>query len=444
MIVGYSKLGRSWNLDPAKASTVGGDMDCIRLLMRLAWDNPQHTFLLVGRNSGEDPQTLGYPHNVVNPWVDRWYHPGAQWKEIKAKGKPFVDQWLDDWREVSADVELDRHVMWLGQHGTSNSCIPNIGHDWGDGEFTTPQASMLNYCGYLLDVVRRTGVAPILLCPDPRNYVKSRELITGPEGRIIAQYEQVRPLKCEQFDTWAHPHVPANNDHPGERENSVWVINTEYFYAALELTALDEPGSIIFAEEPGEHTLGVISNENRRYVGKKARLDLLKEWVLDRYPDVPLYGKWHKDSEEEIGRKVESIPVEQMYQQLRTFRSTITFPASGSGWATAKPWEAFAAGTVMFFHPWYDDQGHIMPIEGRPHWTDHAGLIPREDLQKLSDFLRVSTPEEFFERVEAIENDDDLWRKITELQRSYFECAFMYWGGGARPVAEAINGYEVE
>jgi hypothetical protein len=246
-------------------------------------------------------------------------------------------------------------------------------------------------------------------------------------------------LKCEQFDTWAEPNRPSLNQHPGEREQSVWVIRTDYVYAALELTALDEPGSIVCADRPGEHAVGIVSNENRKYVGKKARLGLVQEWIFDRWPEAPMYGKWSKDSEDALERKVRSIPVEQMYEVLRTFRCTITLPASGSGWATAKPWEAFAAGTVMFFHPWYDTQGHIMPIAGRPHWTDHADLIPREDLQKLSDFLRVSTPAEFFERVEAIEGFDDLWRKITQLQRNYFECAFMYWGGGARPVAEAIN-----
>src|SRR5690606_5960135 len=188
---------------------------------------------------------------------------------------------------------------------------------------------------------------------------------------------------------------PSTNGHPGVREQAVWVINTEYVYAGPELTALDEPGSIVCADQPGPITLGVVSNENRKYVGKKNRLDLIKEWVLDNWPDTPLYGKWSKESEEAIGRKVRSIPVEEMYNQLRQFRSTITFPASGSGWATAKPWEAFAAGTVMFFHPWYDDQGHILPIRGRPHWTDHAGLIAREDLQKLADFLRVESRIQF-------------------------------------------------
>ena len=49
MRIGYSKIGRSWCLDPAKASTVGGDLDQIRLLKRLAHKHPEHEFFLIGR-----------------------------------------------------------------------------------------------------------------------------------------------------------------------------------------------------------------------------------------------------------------------------------------------------------------------------------------------------------------------------------------------------------
>ena len=128
-----------------------------------------------------------------------------------------------------------------------------------------------------------------------------------------------------------------------------------------------------------------------------------------------------------------------MYNTLRTFRSTITFPASGSGWATAKPWEAFAAGTIMFFHPEYDTQGHIMPIRGKHHWTDEGGIIPRDQLQMLSDFLRVPDVETFRERVQNISRSDYLWHTYADLQRRYYEAAFMYWRGGSRRIEEVLG-----
>lgn len=446
MIIGYSKLGRSWNLDPKKASTVGGDIDVIRLLHRLAWDHPNDTFLLVGRNSGEDPHRLGYPSNVVNPWYgpDGWNLPSAAWPDIDSKGKPYVDEWMHRAATLMKDVKLDQHVMWLGQHGTSNSCLPNIGHDWGDGEFTKPQASMLNYCGYLLQLCNMTGamtnVQPVLVCPDPRNYIKGRELKHGPKGNILAQYNQSRPLKCDQFGRWHNDgkQPSFSHHHPGHREGSVWVIDTVYEYAGIELTALDNPHQIVFAEQPGSIPVGLISNENRTNVGPRSRLPLVRDWFIKPFPDAPIFGKWSDASLVELDRRISSIPTSAMYDTLRNFRSTITFPASGSGWATAKPWEAFAAGTVMFFHPGYDDQGHILPIRGKPHWTDTAGLIERDKLQALSDYLRLGSPLDFFGKVTAVAKDDALWRKLAQLQRTYFECAFMYWRGGARRVEEVV------
>ena len=437
MIIGYSKLGRSWNLDPKKASTVGGDIDVVRLLHRLAWDHPEDTFLLVGRNSGEDPRKLGYPGNVVNPWLE-WNLPSASWDDIDGNGKPYVDAWMARARVLMKDVHLDEHIMWLGQHGTSNSCLPNIGHDWGDGEFTKPQASMLNYCGYLLQLCNMTGVQPVLVCPDPRNYIKGRELKHGPKGKVLAQYEQVRQLKCDQFDGWAGGKIPDfGYHHPGHREQSVWVINTTYEYAAIELTALDEPLRITRAVHPGSIPVGLISNENRKNVGRYARLPLLKEWFIRLFADTaPIYGKWSDASMAELGMTIQSVPNTSMYDVLRTFRSTITFPASGSGWATAKPWEAFACGTVMFFHPRYDDQGHILPLEGNIHWTDGSDVS--QSVRRLSRFLRVRTVNEFEQKVEAIARDDQMWAEVSGSQRQYFEMAFKYWRGGARRVEEVV------
>ncbi len=434
MIIGYSKLGRSWNLDPKRASTVGGDIDVVRLLHRLAWEHPDDTFLLVGRNSGEDPQTLGFPPNVVNPWLE-WKLPSASWNDINANGKPYVDEWMLRGRELMINVHLDEHVMWLGQHGTSNSCLPNIGHNWEDGEFTKPQASMLNYCGYLLQLANMTNVPPILVCPDPRNYIKGRELRDGPKGNVLAQYDQGRTLKCDQFGGWSNDR-PLRSIHPGHRENSVWVIQTQYEYAGIELTALDEPIAITRASDPGSIPVGVITNENRKNVGAYARLPLMQEWLIPMFPEAPIFGKWSDTSLEELDRTITSIPNTEMYNVLRTFRSTITFPASGSGWATAKPWEAFAAGTVMFFHPKYDEQGHILPHPGNEHWTDGSWFS--KHVRRLAKFLRVSTPAEFKEKALVVAGDDKMWNTITDAQRLYFEEAFMYWRGGARRVEESI------
>ena len=190
-LIAYGKIGRSWNLDPRKASTVGGDLDVQRGLTRLATQFPDDTIVLLGRNSGEDPHTLGYPPNIINPWAYAIYSE-TPWKMPAVKD---FDAFITRWREMS-DMLItgeERHrvthiVLWVGQHGSSNMPIPQIGQDWGAGPVTNPQISAMNYGSYLLDFVNRSGLEPILLVPDPRNYLKCRDLKNPLRQPILAQY----------------------------------------------------------------------------------------------------------------------------------------------------------------------------------------------------------------------------------------------------------------
>ena len=181
------------------------------------------------------------------------------------------------------------------------------------------------------------------------------------------------------------------------------------------MTALPHPAQISVNEQPGEHPFGMIVNENRKDVVHD-RLTIVQQWVLSKYPDAPLHGIWSDDSKEQLGRDIQPLPNHLMWDTLRTFRSTLTTPASGSGWATAKPWESFAAGVVCFFHPSYDTQGHIMPFPDRSTGD--------EELDHLAAWLRPPSAEAFHKAVQAVADDDDVWRWLVSAQRRYFERAY--------------------
>ena len=124
--IGYAKLGRSFPLDPLKTGTVGGDIDVCRLLQRLAEEHPDVEFVIVGRNSRHNPQELGYPENVTNPWEEWWgkvYFPSIP--DFMAD-QTLVKRTIASFREVSGDLhrELDGMICWAGQHGSANSIIP--------------------------------------------------------------------------------------------------------------------------------------------------------------------------------------------------------------------------------------------------------------------------------------------------------------------------------
>lgn len=458
--IGYGKIGRSYNLDIGKATSVGGDSDVLNLLMRLAKMYPQHEFILVGKNSGEDPATFGFPSNVTNPWTE-WK------KDWKMPTDPKdADKAVEMFRRISGNLhnELDSMIVWAGQHGSANSRIPMIGADWsrapgteffeGLGKETnafndvvtggecdalaTPQFAFINYVAGLSDFVSRWREAgpgivkreEIWLCPDPRNYLKMREIRNPIRYPVLAQYDFLKYRKGERYGRF--PATLQECDPTGYKENSLWVSNVAYCYSGLELTAVASPEDIEFSDVPGSHAFGMVVNENLTNV-KYSRLDLLKEWVLPQFPDAEIRGHWTDKSQMELGRIFTPVPYSEAYGVMKSFATTLTTPASGSGWATAKPWESFALGSICFFHPKYDEQGHIIPLlnDTSSKWDERARF--------LSSFLRVKNPAELKQRVEQVMENKDLYQKIVRAQREHYEMMYALWQGGARAVSDRIN-----
>ena len=420
MRIGYSKIGRSWCLDPAKASTVGGDLDQIRLLKRLAHKHPEHEFFLIGRNTGEDPQALGYPDNVVNPWGPGRWRVNTIGQAKVNKDPQVVYQPARDFWELAQDIQLDDMIMWAGQHGGSSLPIPPVDYSWASEQRTTPQVSFVNYGSYLLDFCNRKQLEPLFLVPDPRNYIKMRDLAVPVTRPVLAQYAFNREYK-QDFGL-------LGESTPGYPDKTVKLTKHHYIYSGIELTALEQPhtshgvDSLDISEEGWRRRqdVGLISNENRREV-TDPRAALVNRWLLSNFAGAEIYGTWSDKGMEEINRRPEPVPTQDMYKTLRRFRSTITFPASGSGWITSKIWECFAAGTVCFIHPKYDVQ-------------DNAGL--RGYYLK---FLRVTSPEDFKKKVLELNTNYELWRTIIVKQNEFFRDKFAAYEGGAKIVSQHLK-----
>jgi hypothetical protein len=435
MKIGYGKLARSWNINPDNPSIVGGDIDAARLLMRLAKERPQDEFWLMGRCQGGDPQQYGYPKNVRSPWVEfEWDLPAIDVEETRDDQNMYYVA-RDKFRELVAasGLKMDQLVLWVGQVANSSSPLPPSGEDWGPTtRLTYPLVMSANYSGYLLyyinDVADYNGSEPILLVPDPRNYWKPRELTRPLKHPILAQYEMVRPCLHEQFQKWGMPWQEGRTRMGSQIEATV-----NYEYAGVELTALDDPEKIYCSREwDRPHSIGIISNENANTCPEEVRRgDQIRKYILERWPDAPIYGKWTKPTMDYLGRQIEPVPYRDMYDTMRSFRMSMTFPASGSGWATAKAWEAFAVGTVMFFHKGYDEQGWIVPRKGK-------------DWKELRKFLIVHNQRQLWERAKELEVNSGLWRGIVDMQRQLFETRFVEWRGGAKRVMERLDARQAE
>lgn len=415
-----------------KCGVSGGDQEMTAVITTLATRHPDDTFVLIGRNSGEDPKTVGLPPNVFNPWttlgpeVRKWMTAndihGALTIEQHRAYAAFLDQITQHWFNIA-----DAVVLWAGQHGTSNGPIPKVENR---ELFTKPQDAFAHYAGFLLRGVNhwrdKQPVAreEIWLNADPRNYLKMRDLKWPLRHPVLTQYDYTHNIKHERhgagrelFDTFVDHNVNPLFDRIGYTDHGeVWKSAVRNVYSRLELN-LTVPGT-----PSGDHLrfngswwkrepFGIIINE-ARHVGVRddvKRLTAMREWVMPLKPTF-IHGKWSEASQRELGVEIEPCEWRRYVTQvLPTVRATFTTPSSGSGWATTKPWEAFATGVVCFFHPMYDTQDHIL------------GDAPKF----LRGWLRVKTPEELAERVAFLSNVDgqNVWHRLVEEQREHYARA---------------------
>jgi hypothetical protein len=406
--IAYGKIGRSVTLDRRSISTLGGDVDVLNLLERLACARPDDEIIFVTRNSGEDPSSVGLPSNVKNVWhgadADGVRAEMLKHKQVREK------MWLTYEFVGPHFISADAVVMWVGQHGTSNIPIPNVGTDWKDDVLTNPQDSFLNYVGSFhmginawrdkCDGRREES----WLLPDVRNYFKGRDLKWPLRETMLAQYNKTHQAK---FERWGDARDPGPLGFDAEWEHSCWVTQVTQAYAGVELTAITDPAHGVQWDLDGRAPFGMLVNENAKE-RKPTRLDVLCEWVLPNFPDAQLYGTWSEQSTKIMRRPITPLPHHEAMERMAQWRCTFTTPASGSGWATAKPWEAFLTNTVCFFHPRYDDQDHIL-----------SDADP--DLKR---WLRPPTPAALKIAVDTVNRDDDVYEWLVNAQRAHLYRRF--------------------
>lgn len=432
MRIGYGKIGRSMPLTLDKCGNLGGDVEMVAVVKELALRHPTDQFYLIGRNSGELPSEVGLPDNVINPW--RVWGPVLRERVAlnrygrTQQGGMTVDEQLEvvgfmDFITHDIFKSLDGLVFWVGQHGSSNSPIPKVDNR---AELTKPQDSFIWYASYLLNGVNAwRDVDPfnrdaVYLNADARNRHKMRDLKHPLIHPVLTQYNFSHSIKHERYgDRSLFNQFYMLNDtdvaEPGGHTGDVWRSTVHNVYSRLEVNGLapGTPFGDLIRWNPDfdrAGDFGMFINEARAIGIKpeRSRLNIMKEWVIPLGDRVSfLHGTWSQGAQLALGRAIKPAPWNCYYPLLNSVRCTLTTPSSGSGWATAKPWEAFAGGTVCFFHPAYDDQDNIL-----------GDADPG-----LHSWLRVQTPRDLQGRIDAISRSPDTFKWLITKQREHFDNA---------------------
>lgn len=386
--VGFAKLGKSIKFRRKKWNANGGDNEPTALLQALANNYPRNTYYLVGRSDWrlltELERTELFPNgNVVDCW---------EGCELDAYFDATYDTWLLE-RIGSKYPELDHTVMLVGQLCTAN--LRGITRKKGDASNTVmPLAMALNYSTPVMRWLNeRTPPYVEVITDQLYDLSQVRDLVHFPThslGQLDCVYESFH-IRSYEDQTEVVTKVPST-------------------YAPVEtLFCVGRSGPVPL--ENRDSPFVVVCNERR-----PSRYPMLKSWVLDQFPDVPIYGKWDPEIKRIATdpRFQGTLHLDQLHSLMRRVKTTFVVPQHRGG-VTSKWVEMLHSGVVPFFHPDYDVQKHV--------------AVPK--------LLRPQTPAELRASVELVLSSDEGRVSLLESLRSKLLHGGFYDGS---VVAEKIMG----
>lgn len=422
----YGKIGRGMDIDENRHGNVGGDNEAPEMLRELATRHPDVEWIVVSKNSG---WTHDLP-NVTNIWSEPALREvtRAAGRSLPNDAGPLLHVY-DEMVMPLFDDSIDGILMWLGQHGSVGGPIPAISGP-AKGSLASPLMSLVVYVSYIVRGInywkreeRFRTREEIWLNPDTRNYLKMRDLKWPCRHPVLGQYNESRQHRVYRYGDRRTPSDTGFSDivKPDALYPDVWTYSSHTVYAALELggvpmTSLSDLPSF----DDRDLDLGVIMNENRppsRY--EHGRLHFLQDWVMpsDRFEYV--HGTWSDKATKVLGFTPQPLDFKTMMEKQARTKTTLTTMASGSRYATAKPWEAFSQGVVCFFAPGYDDQGHIIPTAeqiAQDAVHDHFTASDKD----LATWLRCASPEQFRARVDAVSTSRETYEWLVTAQHDLF------------------------
>ena len=378
--IGFAKVGKSIKFRTNKYSPIGGDNEASCTLRAVANNNPDKNFYIVGRS---DYATLSdieknelFPYDNV---VDVWEGVGL---EISEK---YFNHIITYFKEKN--VTLDFTIMMVGQ--MSNVTIPNRIQKVREGNDGKPAATLDMSKWYTTPIITWLNEEKppyVEIVNDPRYTIKQpRDLFHMPM-KSLGQYDY-------EYETFAIRNYE-------DQERITRVVKSEYAGMETAFCGDYEYGEQVNMDRNTDFM--IVLNE-----GKPSRYNLLKEWVLNKFNEVEVYGKWSNATEKDERFKG-SLHLSELQKKLKDVKFTFIIPIK-EGWTTSKYIEMIHAGVIPFLHPSYDTQGHLP--------------IPM--------FLRPQTPSEFYERMQTlIENKERYEEVLTNLRKAilkpeYYDGTFI-------------------
>ena len=357
--------------------------DHCRLLINLAYNNPDDNFYIIGHNN----------FSTINPQLRKeWFPNNNVFNTLEHTKGDLSTKYLEplEWLNKN-QVNIDYGI--IGGGPTLNINVPDRVYTKG-GTIGKPLDMAKRAAAPVIHTLNELGIPWISIVDDPRclNTSKAHDLFNNPKI-ILSQYNT--KVVCKNIKSYSDQSIV-------EEEIPVVYSNTEI------ACNLDENISLIDESWKQRRTnIGIVLNEagtDERLVTKKLgnghrpRYPILRDWFLNSdswyLKDIIVYGKWDEEIIKSNTAFKGMINRDSLYPEMKTWKHSFCVPID-TGWATAKYQENLKCGVSPFMHPEYDSQKNT----------------------KIQDFYRVESQEEYLDKLSLAEDTH-----IKEINKGIQTC----------------------
>tara|TARA_E500000318_G_C3567478_1_gene216315 strand:+ start:2905 stop:4197 length:1293 start_codon:yes stop_codon:yes gene_type:complete len=351
------KFGKSINFEPLQWGMIGGDSESAIFAQSIAHLYPDDTFYLVSRNNfSKLPIDTQMKINKNNNLVDCW----------KNYDKSINNQdWLINYFK---NIKIDFGLLYSGLSGSST--IENYMH-LKNGEYAKPLSSSKNYTGIITKFLNESQIPYMEIGEDSRFFPLVARDLYNRSKRILGEKEDVKSCK----------HITSQS-------------NQELITTDIKVSNVDHSCMFLMSEDKSK----LLKNPNDR----KSKLNLfmhctashnkyypetfsiIKDYVLDQFPDTMIYGKWEKELP-----NVKEIPMIDLHDVLYDTKYTLTIGGSNNYPTASKFWKMLIFGIIPFCYKEIDIEKFNIP-----------------------EFLYVKNPEDLKNKIDYLENNIDFYNNL--------------------------------
>lgn len=353
----------------------GGSDLTADVFLNLARVYPQHSFYLLSSSKNLDklenaPNNLFNLYKEITSSIEKIPHP---------KYHPKIYHYKDFYSYIDKhNIHFDKAIVH--QMGENQPVEWDKGYiSQRTGEACCPRICDINpnmfYC-----VIKHYNIPYILLQDDPREINKIPRDLQPPfkiwgqyngtdnsmmykEGSLTEMYKAEFPVRHKMIDR-------------------LWLRKKP----KIDWRTFDKTNKFIMAINPLE-----------------GRAKYLKKWIIDRMPDIKIYGNWNNLStmmQKEVEKYnidtsiFEDVPMTQIEDLMFNTRYTLVIPTKKNFIVTQKPYSMLYYGIIPF---WCKNDYDVNNIYG-----------------DFPDYIKVSSVDEFYNKMDELDNNLDMYQNLKE------------------------------